>query len=160
MLKQYDGQCVRITDRYGGVFDGICRYNDAEYDRGEWGRNEEGLQIESFLFFRSDIRSVESLEEHDGPYGRFLDPFGKLEELTVEDGIGAIRDVLFSEEKEHVLRLLNCLERYLDPEFGKDLPCADEIPDALRELVRYDPDPAVRERAEGLLERWGGTARQ
>lgn len=160
MLKQYDGKCVRIHDRYGGVFDGICRYNDAEYDRGEWGRNEEGLQIESFLFFRSDIRSVESLEGHDGPYGKFLDPFGKLEELTVEDGIGSIRDVLFSEEKEHVLRLLNCLERYLDPDLGKDLPCADEIPDALRELVRYDPDPAVRERAEGLLERWGGTARR
>ena len=155
MLKQYDGQCVRIHDRYGGVFDGICRYNDAEYDRGEWGRNEDGLQIESFLFFQSDIRSVESLEGHDGPYGKFLDPFGKLEELTVEDGIGSIRDVLFSEEKEHVLRLLNCLERYLDPEFGKDLPCADEIPDALRELIRCDPDPAVREKAEGLLEQRG-----
>ena len=73
-LKQYDGKCVRIIDAEGNVFDGICRYDYAEYNEAEWGRNEDCLRIEGFSFFQGDIQSVESLEEHEGPYGRFLDP--------------------------------------------------------------------------------------
>ena len=154
-LKQYDGKCVRIIDAEGNVFDGICRYDYAEYNEAEWGRNEDCLRIEGFLFFQGDIQSVESLEEHEGPYGRFLDPYGKLEEMTVEDDMDSIRDLLFSEENEHVMRLLNCLDKYLDPYFGHELPYYGEILDALRELLTQNLDSAIREEAERLLELWG-----
>ena len=38
--------------------------------------------------------------------------------MIVEDGIDSIKDVLFDGEKEHILRLLNCLDKYLDPYYG------------------------------------------
>ena len=63
-IKRYDGKCVRIIDTSGDVFDGICCYNDEEYNDHEYGRCEEGLKIENFLFFKSDIREIQSLEEH------------------------------------------------------------------------------------------------
>ena len=89
-LKQYDGQCVRIDCVDGNVYDGICSYNDKEYNEQEYGRHEECLVMVNFLFFKSDIIAIESLENHSGPYGKFLDPFGKLEEMNVQDGLDSI----------------------------------------------------------------------
>ena len=154
-LKKYDGRCVRVIDSNGDAFDGICSYNDEEYDEHEFGRSEESLQIENFLFFESDIKEIQSLEEHKGPYGRFLDPYGKLEELTVEDGIDSIRDMLFSEEKDHVLRLLNCLDKYLDPYYGYTFSCYDETIAALEELREKNKDEKILEEVERLLRMWG-----
>ena len=82
-LRQYDGQCVRVAADDGHVFDGICVHRDREYCEIEYGRKEECLEIESFIFFPRDIVSVESLEGNSGPYGRFLNPYGDLEMLTV-----------------------------------------------------------------------------
>lgn len=59
-LKQYDGQCVRIDCVDGNVYDGICSYNDKEYDEQEYGRPEECLVMVNFLFFKSDIVAIES----------------------------------------------------------------------------------------------------
>lgn len=154
-LSQYDGKCVRITDPNGDVFDGICSYSNEAFCEHEYGRNEECLKIVNFLFFSSDIKSVESLERHAGPYGKFLDPYGKLEELTVEDGIDSIRDVLFSEENEHVLRLLNCLDRYLDPYFDHVLACHSEVLDALKELLLVNKDENIQKKTAKLLRLWG-----
>ncbi len=67
----------------GHVFDGICVHRDKEYCEIEYGRKEECLEIEGFIFFPRDIVSVESLEGNSGPYGRFLNPYGDLEMLTV-----------------------------------------------------------------------------
>lgn len=67
----------------------------------------------------------------------------------------SIRDLLFSEENEHVMRLLNCLDKYLDPYFGYELPYYGEILDALRELLTQNQDGAIQEEAERLLELWG-----
>ena len=150
-LKQYDGKCIRIINTSGDAFDGICIYYAEEYDEHEYGRCEESLKIESFMFFRSDIKEVIDLEGHQGPYGRFSDPYGTLEILTVEDGIDSIRDMLFSEEDEHVLRLLRCLSRYLDPEYGHELPCRKEIPDALRELRDATENEEIRREADRLV---------
>lgn len=154
-LSLFDGKCVRITDTSGDAYDGICSYNSDEYDYHEFGRDEDGLQIEFFLFYRSDISSVESLEDHEGPYGRFLDPYGKLEETAVEDGFDIIEDVLFSEENEHVVRMLNCLDKYLDPNYGCELPCRKEVLDALGELLRVNNDKEIQEKAKRLLDKWG-----
>ena len=153
-MKQYDGKCVRIINISGDVFDGICCYNDEEYNDHEYGRCEEGLKIENFLFYKSDIREIHSLEEHSGPYGRFHDPYGTLEIMTVEDGFDSIDDILFSEENEHVLRLLNCLDRYLDPSYGYELSCRKEVLEALDKLIRVNESEEVQEKAGKLLKKY------
>ena len=154
-LHLFDGQCVRITDVRGDVFDGICCHNNADYNERIFGHYEESLEIVNLTFYKSDILSVESLEEHSGPYGRFLDPYGKLEIMAAEDGIESIKDLLFCEESEHVMRMLNCLDKYLDPYFGCAFKCAAETIDALRELVDATDDMAIKAEAERLIELWG-----
>ena len=148
-LRKYDGQCVRIIDRNGDAFDGICNYNNEDYDEHEFGRAEESLEIENFLFYRSDIQTIKSLENRNGLYGRFLNPYGKLEELTVEDGIDSIREVLFSEEKEHVCRLLRCLDNHLG-----GLSCRAEVIEALKELASTAEDTELKDSALRLAKRW------
>ncbi len=150
-LKKYDGKCVRIIDSSGDAFDGICRYNCAEYGEHEYGRAEESLQIENFLFFERHIKDIQSLDENTGPYGRFLDPYGKLEILTVEDGIDSIEDVLFSEENEHVMRLLCCLEEYLNPDLTLTLPDREEVLATLRKLLEVNTDPNIQDKTWHIL---------
>ena len=148
-LREFDGQCVRIIDNHGDAFDGICSHNNEEYNEHEFGRAEECLQIENFLFYRGDIQTVKSLENHNGLYGKFLDPYGKLEEMTVKDGIDSIQDVLSSEEPEHVHRLLRCLDKHLG-----DLPGRAEVIDALRELADNAEDVGIQDAALRLVRRW------
>ena len=149
-LSGYDGQCVRILDRFGDEFDGVCTYNGAEYDEHEFGA----------------FRRVRVLEDEGGEYGRFRDPDGKLEELTVADGTDAILDALDSDEPEHVQRLLRCLRAHLtspDP-VSPDAASSAIVPDASpsatldREVLRTAlkplltaPDPATKTEAENLL---------
>ena len=148
-LREYDGQCVRIIDNRGDAFDGICSYNSEEYSEHEFGRAEECLQIENLLFYRSDIQSIKSLENRNGLYEKFLDPYGKLEEMTVKDGIDSIQDVLFSEEPEHVRRLLRCLDKHLG-----DLPCRAEVMESLKELANNAEDADIQDAAARLVRRW------
>ncbi|MBR2549915.1 MAG: hypothetical protein IKE92_07875 [Clostridiales bacterium] len=150
-LKRFDGKCVRIIDSSGDAFDGICFFNSYEYNECEYGRSEDSLQIENFQFYIGSIREVISLEDNDGPYGRFLDPYGKLEEMTVEDGIDSITDILFSEKNEHVIRLLNCLEKHLDPANGPVLQCKNEVMEAFEELLKYNCDKDVQEKIKKLM---------
>lgn len=154
-LERYDGQCVRITDLNGDVFDGICFYNNSAYNEHEFGCCEDSLQIVNFNFYRSDIKEIESLEDHSGPYGKFLDPFGKLEEMNVEDGIDSIQDVLFCEEHEHILRMLRCLDHYFDPQNHRDFSCRKETCDALLELENFTDDETVKKETNRLLAKWG-----
>lgn len=153
-LSKFDGQCVRITLWNGDVYDGICIYNDWEYDEHEFGVPEESLEMMNCLFYKGDIKTIESLEGHTGPYGRFLDPFGKLEEEAVQDGIIGIEEGLFCEENEHVLRMLRCLDKYLDPGSGHVFPCRNETFELLRELIKYSDDDNVKEEAKRLIDKW------
>ena len=137
------------------MYDGICSYNSADYNEHEYGRNEDGLQILNLLFYRSDISEVESLEEHEGPYGKFLDGYGKVEEMAVEDGIDGIVDVLFCDEKEHVHRMLRCLDKYFDPNYGHEFPWRYETIGALHELLNVTKDEYVKVAAERLITIWG-----
>lgn len=153
-LKQFDGQCVSITDANGDVFDGYCSYNSDEYNEHEFGRREEGLEIVNFLFYRSDIKTIESLEVHKGPYGKFLDPFGTLEEKNVQDGFDSILNVLFCGNTDHVLRMLRCLDYYYDPENNRDFPCRYETYGALMELEDSTNDETVKAETNRILDRW------
>ena len=153
-LSQYDGKCVRVILVDGNIIDGICSYNGSEYNEHEFGCAEEGIQFPNLLLYKSDIESIESLEEHTGPYGRFLDPYGRLEEMAVEDGIDMILEVLWCEEKEHVMRMLNCLDKYMDPSYGYEFPCRNETIGALMELVDSTDDEDIKEEAQRLIDLW------
>ena len=154
-LKRFDGKCVRITDTMGNVFEGVCSHNGEEYDEHEFGRAEEALQLPFFLFFDSDIASVESLEDHTGPWGKFSGPWGTLEEMSAEDGIDGICEILFCEEAEHVLRMLRCLDHFFDPASGRAFPARWETVGALTELLDATEDEAIRRETERLIEKWG-----
>ena len=62
-LASFDGAFVRITTADGEAFEGECVYNGAEYCEIEFGRAEESLEIDRWLFYRSEIRRVERLPE-------------------------------------------------------------------------------------------------
>ena len=115
-LREPDGRCVRITDCFGAEFEGICEYLGAEHSRHEYGLDRDALRIGSFLFSRRIIRKAESLEGHDGPWGRFSGPYGRIEELIAEDGADSVVEALGSEDPDLVIRLLRCLaDRQVSP---------------------------------------------
>ena len=60
-LGEYDGQCVRVTDSFGYVFEGVCEFNGEEYSEHEYGRREEALQIEGFLFSEAILNALKAL---------------------------------------------------------------------------------------------------
>lgn len=54
----FDGKAIRLTDSEGLVFDGECQWHSAEYCQAELGPEEEALQIDDWVFYQKDIRSV------------------------------------------------------------------------------------------------------
>ena len=145
-LSFFDDQCVRVTLRDGSVFEGACQYNSAEFNEAEIGPDEDGLEIGSWLFCRSDIETVELIDENN-PY---LAPFGTIEEETVRDGADAIEDSLIDGDPRSAERLLNCLEHCLTAEDGLSVD-RRELKAALKQAVLYAPDDGIRERCETLL---------
>ena len=94
-LKKLDGRWVRLTHCDGLIFEGLCGLDDAEYCLHEYGRAEDALNIDNWLFYGSDVRSAEIAEP--GPVGLWMskplhrmhldpDAFSKIEdgEKTVE----------------------------------------------------------------------------
>ncbi len=154
-LKAFDGQPVRLVTVQGEVFEGFCEYNSRDYNAHEFGRDEAGLQIGNFLFFRNDIREAESLEGKKGPYGPFSEAYGLLETMNAEDGISGISEVLDSEDDAHVYRMLVCLEDWLDPSKGHELPDREEVIAAVRKVLRWNEAPEIRCKARELIDRWG-----
>ena len=150
-IRKYDGKCVRITLPNGEVYEGVCRYNSVDYNEHEFGRSEDALQIVNFLFYRSDIKKIECLETHWGPYGHFSAPFGLLEEWNVREGFGFIQDVIESEEGEHVPRMLCCLDSFLE---RGELRAEDVIP-AVKEIPSFYSDPEILAAGERFLQKWG-----
>ncbi len=64
-LSKYDGHWVRITDVSGEVFEGACTHCSAEFCEAEIGPTEEALNIDNWMFFHSDIRSVRRIQPRD-----------------------------------------------------------------------------------------------
>ena len=62
-LSGFDDKRVRITTDSGETFDGVCLYDCAEYCLHEFGREEDALEIDGWLFYASEIQSVTALSE-------------------------------------------------------------------------------------------------
>ena len=69
-LHELDGQWVRLTHCDGLVFEGRCEALDAEYCLHEYGRAEDALNIDNWLFYGSDLQSAETVEEQ--PVGLWM----------------------------------------------------------------------------------------
>ena len=64
-LSRYDGTAVRLTTKDGEVFEGVCTHESAEYCGHEYGRAEDALDMDGWLFYRTQIGSVERINEAD-----------------------------------------------------------------------------------------------
>ena len=61
-LSVYDGKTVRIKTVWGEIFEGEAVHDSEEYCEHEYGWAEESLNLNHWLFRRSDIESVERIE--------------------------------------------------------------------------------------------------
>ena len=62
-IRKLNGyQYVRLTDVDGNVFEGEAAHDPADYCFHEFGRDEEAVEIDHWLFYLSDIQSVEPAE--------------------------------------------------------------------------------------------------
>lgn len=107
-LRKYNDKIIRIITINDEIYDGLCSYNEKEYNLLELGINEESLQILSYLFFSRDIKEIIVLD-------KFLDDFGLLEEEIVSEGVDEITDAIEYTIDDHTYRILCCLEKH--PEF-------------------------------------------
>lgn len=60
-LSSYDERLVRLVTVYGELFIGESRSFVREYGELEFNTDEEGVQIESYVFFRSQIKRMERI---------------------------------------------------------------------------------------------------
>ncbi len=105
-LQQLDGKWVRLTHSDGLVFEGRCEVEDAEYCLHEYGREDDALNIDNWLFYGSDVRRAEIVEPGlvglwmGKPLHRMrLDPdaFSKI-----EDGEKTIELRLYDEKRRRI----------------------------------------------------------
>ena len=62
-LSIFDEENARILLDNGEVFDGECLYCPAEYMLSEYGREEDALQIDDWIFYQSQITEIAFLPE-------------------------------------------------------------------------------------------------
>ena len=135
-LIKYDNRLIRITDICNNQYEGICSYNNEEYNECEYGVNEESLDIICIKFYKSDIKNVEIINEYSKEYG-------KLEELIVDSGNDLIDEVFESDEDEHIYRLL----KYL---LDKNIKVDKEL---LLKLLKYNKDERIISIVKTILEK-------
>ena len=141
-LSKLDDKMVRIEDTDGGIYEGICMHNSREYNYHEYGRDEEGLEMDNILFYKSYIKKAKKINEFSAEYG-------KLEELVVESGMDIIDEVLNSEENISIYRLLLCLEDNIGS-FPKEEKT--KLIKELDSLIKYNTDNEIKEKALKLKE--------
>ena len=107
-LSAYNDKTVRITDLNGDVFDGACLWNPNEYMFVEFGQDEEALQIDDWIFYKSDIADVRLLPEgaetlwYNRPMHKMSLASGPFR--MVEDGEKTI-ELRLNDEKRQKLRV-------------------------------------------------------
>ena len=94
-LKKYDNKYVRITDIEDNSYDGLCSYNDKEYNEHEYGKDEDSLQILNIVFYKSFIKNIEIIDNFNS------NEYGPLEELIIESGVDFIEDAFDFNDKIH-----------------------------------------------------------
>ena len=107
-LKEYDNKCVRITDIDDSTFEGICSFNNKEFNECEYGRNEDSLDILNIKFYKPFIKEVEVIKDFNNK------EYGNLEELIIDSGIDFIEDALEYENDIHKDRLKLCIKDNID----------------------------------------------
>lgn len=122
-LIKYDNKLVRITDTNNDQYEGICSYNNEEFNECEYGTNEESLDIICIKFYKSDIKEVEIID-------KFSKDYGKFEESIIESDL--IDEVFVREEDEHIYRLL----KYIKDKSIK-------VDKKLLELLKYNKDKRI-----------------
>ena len=86
------------------------------------------------------------------PYATYSDD----EEAIIKQGIAAIRAYFAQADEQGKKNLLFCLDKFLDPWFGYDLPYADDIFRFLEEVVISDAECFdVRKDALDLIRSYG-----
>ena len=60
-FSQYDGKIVRVTDPNGRVFTGVAEKQSADWCYHILNRDEEGIRINGYYLFASDIARIEPL---------------------------------------------------------------------------------------------------
>ena len=63
MLQRYQNKQVRITTGDGNVFTGIAEVLPSGWGLHEFDREEESIQLDDVILFKSDIRTIEELSE-------------------------------------------------------------------------------------------------
>ncbi len=63
-LSKYEKKYIRLKDIYGNTFTGPASYGNYEFLMHEYGGDEDGIFIEDFLVYNSQIASIEEIEVH------------------------------------------------------------------------------------------------
>ncbi len=177
-LKKFDGKCVRITTAWGEVYEGVVSNDDKEYASQEYGHDEEALHLPPIIFYKTDISSVISLEDVNGPFGHYSEKYGLLEKKCLEWGSGMIEEVFDSEDDIRILRMLACMKDHFQTLADRAVPgmapwrsgmnvseseddeseqgpvYLGELEKMLSTLVKYNENEEVVNEAKGLLEQF------
>ncbi len=63
-LIRYDGKYVRAADKWGKTFTGRAEYANFDFLKCEYGGEEDGIFIEDFLIYDSQLSFIEEIEVH------------------------------------------------------------------------------------------------
>lgn len=87
----------------------------------------------------------------------FYASYSDAEETVIRQGIDAIRAHFRNADGQGKKNLLLCLDKYLDPWFGYELSCADEIFRFLEEVVISGESIDITDDALNLISSYGHT---
>lgn len=63
-LAEYDAKYVYVKDIYGNTFKGRVSYENVDFLECEYGGDEDGILIEDYLIYNSQIESIEEIVPH------------------------------------------------------------------------------------------------
>ena len=63
-IAKFDQKYVRLRTIYGNTHIGFATYDSEEFLECEFGGDEDGLRIEDFLIYNSQIESIEEVTPH------------------------------------------------------------------------------------------------
>ena len=139
-LNKYDNKLVKITTIEDDIFEGICSYDNVEFNEAEYGESEESLTIECLKFYKNSIKDVSIID-------KFSSKYGLLEEVISNDGTDLIEEVFDSEDDTHILRELYYLEDH------KEL-INDEIIKLINTLIKYNKNEDILKEGNKIIKEY------
>ena len=161
MLFRYQGKEIRVTTEDGSVFTGIAEGFPSGYGLHEFDREEEGIQLDDIVIFKSDIRSIEELSKDVSAAAdprRYDDLMGNLLE-----GPYRIMDILPGQVPANAAGQYFAVERYfLQPERIRSLRrkyaeillrlnCYDEMTVSFDSCLSWETNPDPEEFAARVV---------